>query len=203
MSDTRFLFVVAEAPDATVIDSQVVDAIVAVGREGFPFDLLFYAEPRPFLQKRRYYARRRAEIAARTDWSALFASRVARRHPGLRYLFDRRGDGPAEFRLHDERVGMPSAEIERKVQEMLRIRASQCCRSSPRSRRRRSFLGVLDSRVAWNRSGNLRCDSANAAGWCRHRTRAPRSRRYPAAFAAGRDRSRGAGGAASVAGEAK
>ena len=62
----RFLFVVAEGPDATVIDSQVVDNVVALGREGVHFDLLFLAESRRFLKDHRYYARRRREIAERT-----------------------------------------------------------------------------------------------------------------------------------------
>lgn len=62
----RFLFLVPEGPDATVIDSQVVDNVVALGREGVRFDLLFFAEPRRFLAQREYYARRRREIAERT-----------------------------------------------------------------------------------------------------------------------------------------
>lgn len=62
----RFLFLVPEGPDATVIDSQVVDNVVALRREGVPFDLLFFAEPRRFLAQRAYYARRRREIAERT-----------------------------------------------------------------------------------------------------------------------------------------
>lgn len=62
----RFLFVVPEGPDATVIDSQVVDNVVALGREGVHFDLLFLAEPRRYLKDHEYYARRRREIAERT-----------------------------------------------------------------------------------------------------------------------------------------
>jgi glycosyltransferase involved in cell wall biosynthesis len=69
VSDARFLFVVGEGPDATVIDSQVVDPIVAVGREGIRFDLLFLANPGPVLRERAFYARRRDEIAARTRGS--------------------------------------------------------------------------------------------------------------------------------------
>jgi glycosyltransferase involved in cell wall biosynthesis len=63
---SRFLFVVSEGPSETVIDSQVVDPIVAVGREGVAMDLLFMPDPRPYLAKRAYYVRRRREIAART-----------------------------------------------------------------------------------------------------------------------------------------
>lgn len=62
----RFLFLVPEGPDATVIDSQVVDNVVALGREGVRFDLLFLAEPRRFLAQREYYKHRRREIAERT-----------------------------------------------------------------------------------------------------------------------------------------
>ena len=69
MTDTRFLFLVAEAPDATVIDSQVVDAI---GR-GRPRGRAL----RPALLRRTAPLRREAsllracaarEIAARTGW---------------------------------------------------------------------------------------------------------------------------------------
>lgn len=66
MSDARFLFVVGEGPDATVIDSQVVDTVIAVAREGVQFDLLFLTNPGPLWRRRDYYATRRREIAART-----------------------------------------------------------------------------------------------------------------------------------------
>lgn len=69
-SDARFLFVVGEGPDATVIDSQVVDTVVAVGREGIRFDLLFLANPKPMLERRRYYRERLREISARTGAEA-------------------------------------------------------------------------------------------------------------------------------------
>ena len=69
MSEARFLFAVGEGPDATVIDSQVVDPIVAVGREGVRFDLVFLANPGPMWRQRAYYAERRAAIAARTGGS--------------------------------------------------------------------------------------------------------------------------------------
>jgi glycosyltransferase involved in cell wall biosynthesis len=65
-SEVRFLFLVAEAPSPTVIDSQVVDAVVAVAREGVRMDLLFLADPRPYLAKRAYFRQRGEEIAART-----------------------------------------------------------------------------------------------------------------------------------------
>ena len=66
MNAARFLFLMTEGLDATVIDSQVVDGLVAVRREGIPFDLLSLADPRQWLRNRRYYAARRAEVAART-----------------------------------------------------------------------------------------------------------------------------------------
>jgi len=69
VSDARFVFAVGEGPDATVIDSQVVDAILAVGREGIHFDLLFLANPGPMWRQRAYYAKRRTEIAARIGGS--------------------------------------------------------------------------------------------------------------------------------------
>ena len=167
MSDPRFLFVVAEGPEATVIDSQVVDNIVLLGREGVHFDLLFLANPGPTWRKRVYYAKRRAEIAertggsvrimpvphplttagaafgaaviarevlrspgrrlvlhGRTDVSAYFASLVARWQRGLRYLFDVRGDGPAEFRLEAERRALTPAQSEPVLRRMLQRRGA-------------------------------------------------------------------------------
>jgi len=61
----RFVFLVGEGPDATVIDSQVVDTIVAVRREGVAFELFFLPNPKPMWEQRAFYARRRREIAAR------------------------------------------------------------------------------------------------------------------------------------------
>lgn len=66
MSNARFVFVVGEGPDATVIDSQVVDTVVAVGREGVAFDLVFLTNPGPLWRRRAYYRVRRDEIAGRT-----------------------------------------------------------------------------------------------------------------------------------------
>ncbi|MCX5737450.1 MAG: hypothetical protein NTZ61_02945, partial [Proteobacteria bacterium] len=63
MSDTRFLFVISGGPESTVMDSQVVDNGVALGREGVPFDLLFLANLGATFRQRAYYAQRRAEIA--------------------------------------------------------------------------------------------------------------------------------------------
>lgn len=114
MSETRFLFAVGEGPDATVIDSQVVDPIVAVGREGVRFDLLFLANPGPMWRRRAYYAGRRAAIAARTGGSvrivatprkrtklgAAWATHVlAREIPrdGRRLVLHARTDYPAAF----------------------------------------------------------------------------------------------------------
>ena len=165
MSDPRFLFLVADGPGATVIDSQVVDNIVALGREGVHFDLLFLAMPGPAWRERAYYAKRRAEIAertggsvrivptwrprtaiggayaaavvarevlrspgqrlivhGRTDAPAYFASLVARRHRGLRYVLDVRGDGPSEFRLEMERRQLSPSKSDRIVRRMLQRR---------------------------------------------------------------------------------
>ena len=172
MSDPRFLFVVAEGPGATVIDSQVVDNVVLLGREGVHFDLLFLANPGPAWRQRVYYAKRRAEIAertggsvriaavphprtsagsafgaavlarevlrspgrrlvihGRTDASAYFASLVARWHPGLRYVFDVRGDGPAEFRLEMERRKLPAAQSDPILRRMLQMRGDAIARA--------------------------------------------------------------------------
>ena len=66
MSGASFLFLMTEGLDATVIDSQVVDGLVAVRREGIRFDLLSLADGRRWLRERRYYQRRCIEVAART-----------------------------------------------------------------------------------------------------------------------------------------
>ncbi|MBS1107377.1 MAG: gfo [Deltaproteobacteria bacterium] len=69
MSGASFLFLMSEGLDATVIDSQVVDGLVAVRREGIRFDLLSLADGRRWLRERRYYQRRCIEVAARTGGS--------------------------------------------------------------------------------------------------------------------------------------
>ena len=66
----RFLFVLTEGFDETVIDSQVVDTVVALRREGIPFDLLAFCDGRLWLERREFYARRCAEIAERTGGRA-------------------------------------------------------------------------------------------------------------------------------------
>ena len=91
MSGARFLFLMTEGLDATVIDSQVVDGLVAVGREGVTFDLLFLADPRPWLRKRAYYAappcrNRRAHGRRRAHRPAARASAGARRTAGTTAL---------------------------------------------------------------------------------------------------------------------
>jgi glycosyltransferase involved in cell wall biosynthesis len=65
LSGARFVFLVSEGPESTVIDSQVVDAIVAIGAEGVAFDLLFLPNPKPMWDARAFYFRRRREIAER------------------------------------------------------------------------------------------------------------------------------------------
>ena len=114
MRDARFLFVVGEGPDATVIDSQVVDTILAVGREGVHFDLLFLANPGPMWRQRVYYAQRRRDIATRigadvrvvvaprpltwlgTRWASRILAGELARSPG-RLVVHARTDGSAYF----------------------------------------------------------------------------------------------------------
>jgi glycosyltransferase involved in cell wall biosynthesis len=79
VTQARFLFLVAEAPGATVIDSQVVDPVVAVGREGVAMDLLFLADPRPYFERRAYYEERARAIAARTG-GAVRVVPIPRKH---------------------------------------------------------------------------------------------------------------------------
>jgi glycosyltransferase involved in cell wall biosynthesis len=66
MTEPRFLFLLTEGFNETVIDSQVVDPVVLLGREGIPFDLLALVNGRSFVQRRAYYRERQAAIAART-----------------------------------------------------------------------------------------------------------------------------------------
>jgi glycosyltransferase involved in cell wall biosynthesis len=66
MSEARFLFLLTEGFRETVIDSQVVDPVVLLGRAGIPFDLLALVDGREYLQRRTYYKARRLSIAART-----------------------------------------------------------------------------------------------------------------------------------------
>ncbi len=65
MSGAHFVFLVGEGPEATVIDSQVVDAIDAVRSEGVAFDLFFLPTPSRMRQHYRFFLRRRREIAGR------------------------------------------------------------------------------------------------------------------------------------------
>jgi len=67
LSDAHFVFLVSDGPGATVIDSQVVDAVVAIGEEGVHFDLFFLPPPRQYLEHFAFFARRRREIAARVE----------------------------------------------------------------------------------------------------------------------------------------
>jgi glycosyltransferase involved in cell wall biosynthesis len=135
----RYLFVLAEGFDETVIDSQVVDSIVALREEGIRFDVLSLVNARTWLRRLSFYRRRRREIAARTgtrvsiwpvlmkqsaigriwgaaivvleaarrggvsvihartDSAAQIVAGAARLLPGMRLVFDVRGDGEAEF----------------------------------------------------------------------------------------------------------
>jgi glycosyltransferase involved in cell wall biosynthesis len=167
MSEARFLFVVADAPGPTVIDSQVVDTVIAVAREGVRFDLLFLPDPRPWLEKRGFYAerardiatrtgtsvrvipaprrdrdvgpaitaaligaellrqgpRRRAVVHARSDSAGYPASLLARVHPGVRYVYDSRGDVASEYRLLARSMGLLSEpRIEARVAKRIRHR---------------------------------------------------------------------------------
>lgn len=63
---TRFLFLLSEGFDETVIDSQVVDSVVALRAAGVEFDILALSDGRAWWTKRAYYAERRRMIAART-----------------------------------------------------------------------------------------------------------------------------------------
>jgi glycosyltransferase involved in cell wall biosynthesis len=62
----RFLFLLTEGFDETVIDSQVVDTLAALRAEGLPFDLLALCDGRNWLERRAFYTSRGKEIAERT-----------------------------------------------------------------------------------------------------------------------------------------
>lgn len=170
MSHIRFLHVMSEGLDPTVIDAQVVDSIVAVREEGVPFDLLALTPPRMYYRRRAYYRHRVEEIAARTggrvevvphprkantigavfaaavlalerwrppvnrlvihargDWSAYYASLAQRIDRRIRYVFDARGDGEAEFRLEarEASLGPRALEVGVRRRREIRERASR------------------------------------------------------------------------------
>lgn len=66
MPRVHFLYLMSEGLDETVIDSQVVDSLVALRGEGLQFDLVALTPARAFFAKCGYYRRRAAEVAART-----------------------------------------------------------------------------------------------------------------------------------------
>ncbi len=65
MTDARFLFLHSGEFDPTVIDSQVVDSIVALSAHGVRFDMLVLMHGSPWLRKREYNRRRQREIEER------------------------------------------------------------------------------------------------------------------------------------------
>lgn len=145
MSAARFLFVMAGSFDPTVIDSQVVDPIVAAKKRGISFDLLALVHGGPWWRDRAFIRERRREIAeriggrviarlaprqddregelwaaaciaaeawrgstrrtvvhSRADAASYFTHLASRLHPGLRYVYDLRGDSLAEFLQHPD-----------------------------------------------------------------------------------------------------
>ncbi len=65
MRPSRFFFLHGGEFDPTVVDSQVVDAIVGVGELGVAFDLVVLMHGAAFVRRRAENQRRRREIAAR------------------------------------------------------------------------------------------------------------------------------------------
>jgi glycosyltransferase involved in cell wall biosynthesis len=185
MRRARFLFLMTEGLDETVIDSQVVDSLVAVGREGVRFDLLALTPPRTWLARRAYYRQRARAVAeriggrvrvvphseksggapaaaglllfellrsradrlvvhARTDRAAAYASLAARLSRRIRYVFDSRGDGEAEFLLDARERKLPPREVEA---ELLRLRRRRA-RAVERASRVLCVSTVLRDRIA-------------------------------------------------------
>jgi glycosyltransferase involved in cell wall biosynthesis len=153
VSDARFLFVVAEAPGETVIDSQVIDPIVAVGREGVPMDLLFLADPRPWLEKRAYYARRRREIAERTGGSVTVVP-IPRKHTPV-------GAAIAPWVLGAELLRTPGLLVVHGRTDFSAFVASQVARVSRRVRFLYDARGDVEGEFRLNAS--LRNDTSERA----------------------------------------
>ncbi|MCC6641932.1 MAG: glycosyltransferase [Deltaproteobacteria bacterium] len=65
MTNARFLFLHSGEFDPTVIDSQVVDSIVALAEFGVRFDMLVLMHGSPWIRKRAYNRRRQREIEER------------------------------------------------------------------------------------------------------------------------------------------
>lgn len=126
MTDARFLFVVAEAPGETVIDSQVIDPIVAVGREGVRMDLLFLADPRPYYEKRAYYQQRGRDIALRTGGAVRIVP-IPRKHTRV-------GAAIAPWVLASELLRAPGPLVVHGRSDFSAFIASQVARVSPRVR---------------------------------------------------------------------
>jgi glycosyltransferase involved in cell wall biosynthesis len=72
----------------------------------------------------------RLVVHARTDYAAYFASWAARFDRGIRYIFDCRGDGPAEFLLEARQSGLSERETERGLRRIQRVRAGAASRAS-------------------------------------------------------------------------
>jgi glycosyltransferase involved in cell wall biosynthesis len=166
MSRVRFLYLMTEGLDETVIDSQVVDGLVAVARHGITFDLLSLTSLRDWFRRRAYYRERadaigrrtggavtvvpnvrargsvgaalgalrllvelrrsgadRLVVHARGDRAAYFASLAARRSRRIRYVFDARGDGEAEFRLEGRERNLDARTVEAEVRRVRAVRA--------------------------------------------------------------------------------
>jgi len=69
MRETRFLFLHAGEFDPTVLDSQVVDSIVAVAEHGIRFDMAVLMHGGPYLRKFAYNRQRQREVAERIGGS--------------------------------------------------------------------------------------------------------------------------------------
>lgn len=174
----RFLFLLTEGFDETVIDSQVVDTVAALRREGLPFDVLALCDGRNWMERGGYYRQRARGITARTgarvalrpvvrktdpvgllaalpqialelgprglsralvhcrgDWAARFAAHLAGTFPGVRFVYDCRGDAEAEYERQAEAAGEPAEPVLRKIRAARTLAVSRAalvlCVSTP------------------------------------------------------------------------
>lgn len=173
MRDVRFLFLHSGEFDATVMDSQVVDSLVALRAEGVCFDMLVLMHGGPWVRDRAKNRRRRREISdrieapvrvvpvprkttplgdwlgaqatraavrlgrarrtvihARADMAAYFAAEAARGRTDVRFVYDARGDGEAEFDHYAHRSSLSKRTLDMMRAGMERHREAAVRRSA-------------------------------------------------------------------------
>lgn len=173
MKDVRYLFLHSGEFDATVMDSQVVDSLVALRAEGVSFDMLVLMHGGPWLRDREKNRKRQREISerieapvrvvpvprkrvalgdwlgsmatraavklgrarrtvihARADMAAYYAAEAARGLSDVKFVYDARGDGEAEFDHYAHRTSFSKSRLDRMRAGMERHRRVAVTRSA-------------------------------------------------------------------------